>query len=51
MRNDLWVDFHRIDEDGLTLANARHARAGLNLFPGAYFLSVTTTASPPSPKS
>lgn len=35
MRNDLWVDFHRIDEDGLTLANARHARAGLNLFPGA----------------
>ena len=36
MRNDLWVDFHRIDEDGLTLANARHARAGLNLFPGAY---------------
>lgn len=31
MQVDLRVDFHRIDEDGLTLANARHARAGLHL--------------------
>jgi len=29
MQADLWVDLHRIDEDGLALANVRHARPGV----------------------
>jgi hypothetical protein len=31
MRWDLWVDFQRADDDGLTRGNVRHARPGVEL--------------------
>jgi len=31
---DLWIDYQRCDDDGLTHGDIRHARAGLILKPG-----------------
>ena len=33
---DLWVDFHIVDNDGLTCASTRDARPGVDLHPGGY---------------
>ena len=31
---DLWIDFQRGDDDGLTYSNVRNLRAGLSVKPG-----------------
>ena len=33
---DLWVDFHIVDNDGLTHASTRDARAGVDVRSGGY---------------
>lgn len=38
MNWDLWVDFHRVDEHGFTMASSRHARPGVRLREGAYLV-------------
>lgn len=36
MRWDLWVDFNRVDENGLTLASLNDVRAGVHLHQGSF---------------
>ena len=36
MHRDLWVDFHRVDEDGLTLASVEDASPGVELWVGQF---------------
>lgn len=38
MKWDLWIDYHRQDEDGLTHTHADDAAPGVALVPGAYVL-------------
>lgn len=38
MNWDLWVDYHRTDERGLTHTNVRNAAAGLDLQPGSHII-------------
>lgn len=38
MKWDLWIDYHRQDEDGLTHTHADDAESGVALAPGAYVL-------------
>ncbi len=43
---DLWVDFHRVDADGLTHAHVADLRAGLEARPGEYLLVGDDDADP-----
>jgi hypothetical protein len=38
MNWDLWIDFHRIDEHGLTLGSQRNARSGFKIREGDYII-------------
>jgi hypothetical protein len=35
---DLWVDFQRAEDNGLTRGNVRHARSGVELHVGAFII-------------
>ena len=43
---DLWVDFHIVDNDGLTHASTRDARAGVDVRPGGYLVVGNEDADP-----
>lgn len=45
-RWDLWVDFHRIDADGLTHASVKDASAGAIIEPGSYLVVGDEDAEP-----
>ncbi|MHB1446096.1 MAG: hypothetical protein ACYCTI_08580 [Acidimicrobiales bacterium] len=46
MEWDLWVDYHRTDGDGLTHANRRHMRPGVDLIVGSYLVVGNEEAGP-----
>ena len=43
---DLWVDFHRVDAEGLTHANLRDATAGERIERGAFIIVGDDDADP-----
>ena len=43
---DLWVDFHRVDADGLTHAHIADAASGVRIEPGRYLLVGDHDADP-----
>lgn len=43
---DLWVDFHRIDADGLTHAHLRDASPGVEVTEGGYLVVGDDDAEP-----
>jgi len=45
-RWDLWVDFHRVDADGLTHASLKDATAGAVIEPGRYVVVGDEDADP-----
>jgi len=46
MKWNLWVDYHRTDEQGLTHANVRNAAAGINVQPGSFLIVGNEDADP-----
>lgn len=46
MKWDLWVDYHRRDEDGLTHTNIIDAEPGIELRPGLFFVVGNEEADP-----
>lgn len=45
-RWDLWVDFHRVDADGLTHASLKDATDGVVIEPGRYLVVGDEDADP-----
>lgn len=45
-RWDLWVDFHRVDADGLTHASLKDASEGAVIEPGRYVIVGDVDADP-----
>jgi hypothetical protein len=43
---DLWVDFHRVDADGLTHASVKDAAPGVRVEPGRYLVVGDYDADP-----
>lgn len=43
---DLWVDYHRTDENGLTHSNVRNAAAGVELRAGSHIVVGNEEADP-----
>jgi hypothetical protein len=43
---DLWVDYHRTDDDGLTHTHRRHLRPGVDLIVGSHLLVGNEEAEP-----
>ncbi len=43
---DLWVDYHRTDERGLTHTNVRNAEPGVHLEPGNHIIVGNEEADP-----
>lgn len=46
MEWDLWIDYHRQDEDGLTHASVQDATPGVTLSPGAHVVVGNEEADP-----
>ena len=46
MDRQLWIDYHRMDADGLTHGNLRNARPGTQLVVGKYIVVGNEEADP-----
>ena len=46
MKWDLWIDYHRLDDDGLTHASVKDAEPGVELAVGRYVVVGNEEADP-----